>query len=374
MDKTEQTPPCGERATRESPEFVRTSLAASMTMGKVQGKFYRDAKLYCINLLMTYDEGCHAKCAYCGLSGSRQTDSEWIDNSFIRVDWPVFSVEEVKEAIAEGKCPHVERVCVSMITTRQAKEDLLKVVSELKQVIDHVSILITPTIIDRDWLVKAREAGADKVGVAIDAATPELFDRLRGKGVGGPHKWKKYWQILADSVEVFGRYEVGVHLIVGLGETESQIVEAIQRAYDMGAYTHLFSFFPEEGSLMGSSPQPPLGAYRRVQLARYLINEGLAQFSQMSFNEAGQLTDFGVPPTLLEEVIRKGEAFMTSGCSSPSHKYACNRPFGNCTPYQASIGHWRNIPFQPTEEDIDTIRTQIRDYSLEYKVADPEFD
>jgi len=374
MEQAKPTRSDNAQASRESPEFVRTSLAASMTMGKVDGRFYRDAKLYCINLLLTYDEGCHAKCAYCGLSGSRETDGDWVDNSFIRVDWPIFSVEEIKRAIADGVCPHVERVCVSMITTRRAKEDLLKVVSELRQVIDSVSILITPTIVNRSWLVKARAAGADKVGVAIDAATPELFDSLRGKGVGGPHKWEKYWKTLEESVEVFGRYNAGVHLIVGVGETEQEIIGVIQRAYDMGAYTHLFSFFPEEGSLMEKHPQPPLGTYRRVQLARYLINEGTGRSSQMKFNKAGQLTDFGIPKALLDDSIAKGEAFMTSGCSSVTHKYACNRPFGNCTPYQASIGHWRNIPFPPTEDDLRTIRSQIWDYSLEYKVVDPEFD
>lgn len=125
---------------------------------------------------------------------------------------------------------------------------------------------------------------------------------------------------------------------------------------------------------MEKHPQPPLGTYRRVQLARYLINEGTARSSQMKFNKAGQLTDFGIPKPLLDDTIDKGEAFMTSGCSSATHKYACNRPFGNCTPYQASIGHWRNIPFPPTEDDLRTIRSQIWDYSLEYKVVDPEFD
>jgi biotin synthase len=94
----------------------------------------------------------------------------------------------------------------------------------------------------------------------------------------------------------------------------------------------------------------------------------------MKFNKAGQLVDFGIPQAALDETIGEGEAFMTSGCSSLSHKYACNRPFGNCTPYQASIGQWRNIPFPPTEEDLRTIRIQIWDYSLEYKVAEPEFD
>ena len=85
-------------------------------------------------------------------------------------------------------------------------------------------------------------------------------------------------------VEVFGRYKAGIHLIAGLGETEEQMVHAIAKAYRMGAMTHLFSFFPEGGSLLQHRPQPPLGKYRRIQLARYLINEGLADIPDIRFS------------------------------------------------------------------------------------------
>lgn len=375
MKTADDGPRTNQKATStESPEYVRTSLAAAMTMGKVPGEFFRDAKLYCINLLLTYDEGCHAKCAYCGLSGSRQTDTDWVDHSFIRVDWPVFSLDEVKAAISDGACPHVERVCVSMITLSQAREDCIQVVSELRKVIPRISVLITPTIINKDWLQRVHTAGADMIGIAVDAATPELFDRLRGKGVKGPHKWEKYWSTVEEAIEVFGPYNAGVHLIVGVGETEKEIIESIQRAQDMSAHTHLFSFFPEEGSSMENHPQPPLGAYRRVQVARYIINKELGTSKMMKFNDCEQLIDFGVSPNRLEETVSAGEAFMTSGCRGETMDNACNRPFGNCTPYQAYIGHWRNFPFIPTAEDVEIIRKQLADYSFTYEAADPDFD
>ncbi|MCF2136238.1 MAG: radical SAM protein [Candidatus Thorarchaeota archaeon] len=350
----------------ESPQYVRTSLAAAMTMGKIPGKFYRDAKLYCINILLTYNEGCHAKCAYCGLSGSRVTETDWTDNSFIRVDWPIFSVDDVKRSLVDGTAPHVERVCVSMITLGKARDDCIEVVRQLSEATSNISILITPTIINKDWLEEAKRAGADKVGIAVDAATPEIFDRLRGMGVKGPHKWEKYWRTVDESIEVFGAENVGIHLIVGLGETEEEIIKTIQRAQDLGARTHLFSFFPEAGSQMENWPQPPLGAYRRVQLARYIINKNLGNAADMRFNELGQLTSFGVSDELLEQLLTEGEAFMTSGCSGDTMDNACNRPFGNCTPYQASIGHWRNFPMRPTPEDMKIVRGQLWDYALEY--------
>ncbi|MHA2140383.1 MAG: radical SAM protein [Candidatus Thorarchaeota archaeon] len=363
-----------ELAERESPEYVRTSLAAAMTMGKIPGKFYREAKLHCINLLLTYDEGCHAKCAYCGLSDARETDAEWTDSSFIRVDWPIFSIEDVKTAITDGTSPHVERVCVSMITHGRARDDCIKVVEELSEVIPMISVLITPTIINKDWMQRVKDAGADKVGIAVDAATPEIFAEMRGKGVRGPHKWEKYWNTLEQAAAIFGPGNVGVHLIVGIGETEKEMIETIQRAQDIGARTHLFSFFPEEGSALEKHPQPPLGGYRRVQLARYLINYDLGDFKRMNFNDKDQLIDFGVDQAVFDDVVSKGEAFMTSGCKGETIENACNRPMGNCTPFQASIGHWRNFPISLDDDDVTKIRDQLNDYSLTYVIDDSHFE
>ncbi|MFQ5833771.1 MAG: radical SAM protein [Candidatus Thorarchaeota archaeon] len=375
MKTTDQSPCSDTDATsRESPEYVRTSMAAAMTMGKIPGKFYRDAKLHCINLLLTYEDGCHAKCAYCGLSGSRQTDTDWVDSSFIRVDWPIFSLNDVTKAVTDGTSPHVERVCLSMITHGRARNDCIEVVSRLKEVIPRISVLITPTIVNEDWLRRLREAGVDMVGIAVDGATPEVFEDLRGKGVRGPHKWAKYWETVEQAVEVFGPGNVGVHLIVGIGETERQMIETIQRAQDIGARTHLFSFFPEEGSAMEDHPQPPLGSYRRVQAARYMINYGLGSFADMSFNERGQLVEFGLNQEVFEDMMNKGEAFMTSGCRGNTMENACNRPMGNCTPFQAAIGHWRNFPIVPEEKDVEKIRDQLWDYSLTYEVDDSYLD
>lgn len=362
-----------KRILGESPDFLRTSLAAAITMDMVPGRFYRDAKLYCVNLLLTYNEGCHAKCAYCGLSGSRETDTEWDENSFIRVDWPVFSLKDIKIALADGTCDHVERVCISMITLGRAREDCVTVIEELSEVIPRISVLMTPTIINRKWLHQIKDAGTDMVGIAIDAATPELFDDLRGNGVRGPHKWEKYWDTVRQSLEVFGKGNVGIHLIVGVGETEQEIIKTIQDAQDLGADTHLFSFFPEEGSSMENTPQPPIGAYRRVQFARYIINYNHGTYENMQFNERGQVIDFGIERDVYESLLQAGNAFMTSGCKGETMQNACNRPFGNCTPYQASIGHWRNFPIRPNEEDISKIREQLKDYSLTYDMDGFDF-
>jgi hypothetical protein len=84
----------------------------------------------------------------------------------------------------------------------KALEDTLHVIQRFKEETDlSISVLITPTLIHHEGALKAmKKTGADRVGIAIDAATPELFDRLRGRGVGGPHRWDHYWDVVQMSV------------------------------------------------------------------------------------------------------------------------------------------------------------------------------
>jgi biotin synthase len=209
---------------------------------------------------------------------------------------------------------------------------------------------------NKETIEEIKAAGADMVGIAIDAVTPEIFEENRGSGVGGPHKWDHYWDVVQWSCDVFGESNVGVHLVAGLGETEKEFINVIQRAEDMGAKAHLFSFYPEAGSKLQKHTQPTYGNYRRIQLARYIINEGLGSLDKMRFNEKEQIIDFGVD---INEIIEHGEAFMTSGCPGKDGKVACNRPYGNERPSRPI----RNFPFLPEDNDKEMIREQLADYS-----------
>ena len=341
----------------ESPEYVRLSLAAAMTLKLVRGRFYRDAKLHCINILLTYTKGCTANCAYCGLSKMRPGDYE--DKSFIRVAWPMFSTELVADRIREYEVKkEIKRVCISMITRRESVKDTIHVAKEIRRRTSvPMSFLISPTVVlERDFPAFI-EAGADKIGIAIDAATPELFDLHRGKGVGGPHRWEKYWRCFETALKYFGEGNVGSHFVVGLGETEKEMVEAIQRIKDMGGDTHLFSFFPEPNSKLENHPRPPVSVYRRIQLARYLIDNGIARAESMKFDEKERIIDFGVD---IEPYVSTGRPFMTSGCVGNDGEVACNRPYANERPSEEP----RNFPFVPEKYEIENIRKELWEYTM----------
>ncbi len=136
------------------------SLAAAMTLGFKKGRFYRGARLHCINLLLTYPDGCAGRRAYCGLAAGHE--GPYRSRSFIRVRWPTCSLEETFERIAERR-GRVRRVCISMVTRRRAVGDTVTICRRLTDRFDiPVSILVSPTVLGGGDLRRFREAGTAK--------------------------------------------------------------------------------------------------------------------------------------------------------------------------------------------------------------------
>jgi biotin synthase-related radical SAM superfamily protein len=345
-----------------SPEYVQMSTAAAITLGVMGGRMHRCGCTRCLNLLLTYPEGCRANCAYCGLARHREADRDYADRNFIRVDWPAVPVDAIVERVARdaGNSPF-HRMCISMITHPRSDADTVSVLKAWTSRIDPaaipVSILSNPTTMERADVQRLRDLGADIFTVALDAATPELFDRTRGKGVQSPHKWSKYWEVLLQARDIFGPQKFGAHIIVGMGETEHELLVLVQQLVDLGGHSHLFSFFPEQGSLMDHLPATPRDQWRRVQLARYLIDYAGVRVEQMSFDDMGRVTGYGLPEVEIEKVIAEGVAFRTSGCPGKFRDdiSACDRPYGDSPPSDIA-----SYPFQPNRKDLRKIRRQLR--------------
>jgi biotin synthase len=195
------------------------------------------------------------------------------------------------------------------------------------------------------------KAGADRISIALDAATEQLFNKVKGAETQSPYQWKQQHEALKDAVEVFGKNQVYTHLIVGLGETEKQITETIQQCTDQGVIPSLFAFTPIQGTTLADMPQPSIETYRRIQLARHLIIHGKTRFENMKFNDKQQITDFGTSKTTLHQIIQEGTAFCTSGCPE------CNRPYYNERP----SGPMYNYPRPPTPQEINQITKQLKE-------------
>ncbi|RME13497.1 MAG: radical SAM protein, partial [Aquificota bacterium] len=95
------------------------------------------------------------------------------------------------------------------------------------------------------------------------------------------------------------------------------------------------------------------------QFARYLIDNQIARYEDMKFNEKGQVVDFGIGKDTFEELFWSGRPFMTSGCRGKTSEVACNRPFGD-----SSVSDIKSYPFRPDRSDLQRIRKQLFDYEM----------
>lgn len=347
-----------------SPEYVQLSTAAAITLGLVPGTMHRTGCTHCLNLLVTYPEGCRANCSYCGLARHREEARDYADRNFIRVDWPTVRYEEIMERVRrDDDRGQFERMCISMITHPNSDHDTLELLRRWVREVPRipVSILSNPTTMKRADLETLHAEGADIFTVALDAATPEIFERTRGKTVDSPHTWKKYWQAIEWAAEIFGPEKFGIHLIAGMGETEEEILQVVQRIRDLGGHNHMFAFFPEQGSMMEDWEPVPRDQWRRVQLARFLIDYAGGRLEDMRFNDAGAVTDFGVDHAELEALIASGKPFQTSGCPGKSDEEvsACNRPYGDSSPSDI-----RSFPFALGSKDVSVVRRQLAGESV----------
>ena len=339
-----------------SPDFVRISMAAAIELGLKPGKIY-GCGCGCINLLQNYPEGCFANCSYCGLARERPGLAE--ENSFIRVDWPLFPTDLVAEKIADKETEStVGRVCIAQVQDHRANDDLLDMTRRIRKQAQEVPIsaLAMATLLDKNILQEIKKAGADIIGIGMDAATEEIFYNTRGKGAKGPHDWDYHWEVVYMARDMYGPFKVNCHIIIGLGETDQNLVDMFYKCFSQKIACYLFSFNPEPGTVMENTPRQPIKRHRRIQLVKYLIEEKGLNHEAIQFDENGFISNIKSENTFIQNKIDEGLPFMTNGCPDRDGIMACNRPYGSYRPGE----EYRDYPFKPTGDELNIIRELIQ--------------
>jgi biotin synthase len=219
-----------------------------------------------------------------------------------------------------------------------------------------LSILVAPPTLNRERLETFKAIGADMIGIGLDAVTEELFRNLRTNVPAGGLKWEKYWQVVTDAREIFGPWKVNVHTLVGLGETDRDLIELFTALRDREILSYLFCFNPEPGSRMADQPKSPLARWRRVQLAKHLVETEGYHPGRFDFDDDGGLARLRADRAAVEAVVSQGVAFMTNGCPGENGEPGCTRPYGSYRPAES----FRDYPFLPSAADLDEIRQQLR--------------
>lgn len=329
-------------------------MASAIALRFRSGRFNRDFDFGGINLLLNYSDGCQSDCGYCGLARTRP--GAYDDKSFIRVEWPLVRTDELVERMAEFESS-MTRLCISMVTHGHAYRDTCDITERIvKNVRAPLSILAAPPTLNRERLEHFKAIGVDMIGIGLDAVTEELFRNLRTDVPAGGLKWEKYWEVITDSREIFGPWKVNVHTLVGLGEADEDLVRLFVQLREKEIFAYLFAFNPEPDSRMAEQPKSTIQRWRRVQLAKHLVETEGYGLDSFRFDADGNLLTIDADREQLESIIETGVPFETNGCPGENGEPGCTRPYGSYRPTEP----FRDYPFAPTPDDLSEIRRQMR--------------
>ena len=284
-------------------------------------------------------ERCAADCAFCAQARTSSARADQLS----RVNWPAFAPDETARAIAYAlERGDVRRACFQVTQSPGSFASAQQAVAALSQT-SSVPICVSIGLSSLDEIEALLCAGAQRVSLALDAATPEIHARIKGGS------WERSWALLRAAA---GRFpgQVATHLIAGLGETEEELLHLAQTLLRMRIHIGLFAFTPLPGTRLAGARAPALESYRRVQAGLWLLTEGLSVVDAWLF-AGGQLVDYGATDEALRVWLAGGEAFRTAGCPG------CNRPYYNERP----SGPLYNYPWPLTADEADVEIARLLD-------------
>lgn len=289
------------------------------------------------------EKRCMANCLFCAqASGSSAELARIARGMYVPFDLEAV-VSRLKLAYERG---YLARACIQTALYDAWWQDTVYLIKKIRKVCQiPISLSVFPLSTKR--YEELKKLGVNELVIPLDACTPELFDRIKGKSAGSPYSWEKHMDGIRRAARIFEK--VGVHLMLGLGESDEDAVRSISELWKSRVNPALFSYtyIPGAQYIIKRTGEGSIKHYRIVQLARHLILEGSADYSDMRF-ENGVLCDFGVEKDVVLRLIKEGRAFQTSGCPD------CNRPMANET-----FSKIYNFPRKQDDEETEGIKKDM---------------
>lgn len=271
---------------------------------------------------------CINKCSFC----SQSIESSTRKDKLSRVVWPEYSKEEILDALRAYQGKNIKRICIQSMASEEAHKSVLDFINYINGKID-MPISLSAKLESDEEINKFFSAGVDKIGIAIDAANKELYEKIKG------YNYDEKLRFITKMSKLYPN-KISTHIIVGMGENHEDIYKLYTYLKNNNITISLFAFTPVRGTKMEKISQPNIENYRRVQLMSYMINKG---YSQEYFEfKNGYLENIKLDDGIISD-IDKGYPFEIRGCKD------CNRPYYNERPGSTIYNYSRPL----NQDEID---------------------
>jgi radical SAM protein (TIGR04043 family) len=107
---------------------------------------------------------------------------------------------------------------------------------------------------DDVWFGRMKEAGADALGMHLEAVSESVRRRIMPGKAQVPIE--RYFSAFEAATPIFGRGQVSTYILAGLGDTREDILDVCQRLVAIGVYPFVVPFVPISGTPLESHPSP----------------------------------------------------------------------------------------------------------------------
>jgi biotin synthase-related radical SAM superfamily protein len=190
---------------------------------------------------ITVTGSCIFSCSYCSvprIAGKRKT------------------IKEITEMV-ESVHDHIHAISITsgVLTSIEEEEAyVLDVVKHLSSFNLPIGVSIYPTATTPERL---KDLGVAEVKFNLEAATPEIFSEMcPGLDYG------LLWQVLDRSVQIFGKNRVFSNVIIGLGETDSELETCIKNLASHGVIPVLRPLNPV--AKLAGTPRPSAERLKKI--------------------------------------------------------------------------------------------------------------
>lgn len=287
----------------------------------------RDIKILAkpTTIYLMVEEHCMFNCLYCAQARESKANFE----NLSRITWPKEKFGKVLESLITHRDKY-KRICFQVVNGRNYFENLVSFLKAMKEVNLNVPISISIRESNEERIKQLFELGVERIGLPIDVVSKENFSKIRG----GNYE-ETFNKIIAFGREFKGR--ITTHIIVGLLETDEELINAMKGFFDNGVLVSLFAFTPIKGTPLEHFKTVPLERYRKMQFVRSLIFKNIP-FSPIYEKDTLKAIEMDYKKEFIESLLNDLTIYMTKGCPN------CNRPFYNEKPN----GPMYNFPTMPT--------------------------
>jgi biotin synthase-related radical SAM superfamily protein len=167
-------------------------------------------------------DSCRYSCAFCTIGGKG------------RGIGPARWAAVVKDALRQNMVNSVAVTTGIPSTPSRACRDMARLVRRIRKEFPDVPVGVEPYTVEESDLAALRRAGASELKLNIQCASGRLFSRIcPGLDRDG------IWRNLEKGVGLFGSGKVCSNIIIGLGESDREVLDAVERLAAMGVAANI---------------------------------------------------------------------------------------------------------------------------------------